>query len=236
MTCLACGQSRYFSAEKCVSCPTGCKTCTSATNCSDCYPGFVSANSVCIVGPVWPCVGGTSAVCTKCVSSFTLNNGTCVYNSDCNASATCTSCVYGYYLVTSLSSSQGSCLLCPNISNCFTCDRGNSSKCFICNIGYYIDSNSTCVACTTGCSQCSGATSCSKAQSGYYLLTSTDGSYSGQTKACTSPCLTCVNTPDFCLSCVSGFSLDGTTCFSNKYATYKATFYFDTIFARTDSY
>ena len=235
MTCLSCGTSRYLdSTGQCQPCLTGCRSCTSASSCAICFPGFVLLNSTCILGPAWPCVSGTSAVCTKCVNSFVLTNGTCVYNSDCNATATCTTCVFGYYLSTSLSSSQGSCLACPTIANCLSCDRSDSSKCFICKDGYYIGANNTCTACSSGCAKCSGSLSCSKAEDGHYLLFGADGAYNGQTGTCNSPCLTCTSTPDFCLSCVADYFLNGSACFSNRLASHSMTFTHPELFDTND--
>ena len=42
MTCLSCGISRYSDTTgQCLSCSTGCKSCTNSTVCTICYPGFV---------------------------------------------------------------------------------------------------------------------------------------------------------------------------------------------------
>jgi hypothetical protein len=230
MTCLSCGVSRYTdSLSQCQSCPTGCKDCTSNTTCQTCFVGFLMVGTLCNAGPTWPCVGGTSDVCTKCVNSFTLTSGTCIYNSSCNSTSTCTSCVYGYYLVAANGASQGACLTCPSIKNCLTCDPSNTTNCFFCSIGYYV-SNGSCSACPTGCAQCSSSSYCSKAQAGYYLTSGSDGLYNGMTGICASPCLTCDNNPNFCISCVTDYYINGSACFSTKMAQFSMVFSYPGIF------
>ena len=100
--CLECGRARFKDAAGlCVSCPSGCKQCTSATVCSDCFPGFLLSGTLCVAGPSWPCVEGTAAVCTKCVANYNIIGGQCSYDTNCNNDNSCTSCSLGFYLSTS---------------------------------------------------------------------------------------------------------------------------------------
>ena len=97
--CLDCGKARYENAANlCVSCPSGCKQCSSATVCTDCFPGFFLSNSLCVEGPSWPCVEGSAAFCTKCVVNYNSVAGICSYDTTCNGDSSCTSCSLGYYL------------------------------------------------------------------------------------------------------------------------------------------
>ena len=99
-TCLECGRARYKNTDDlCASCPSGCKQCSSATVCTDCFPGFFLSNSLCVAGPSWPYVEGTISTCTKCVANYNLAAGKCTYDTSCNTDSSCTACSLGYYLI-----------------------------------------------------------------------------------------------------------------------------------------
>jgi hypothetical protein len=169
------------------------------------------------------------------VDGFSLSNSSCVYNAICNQNATCSSCPYGYYL-TNITNMQGVCAQCPNITNCLACNPLNSTSCFLCDAGFFATTAGACLPCSTGCAQCSSTTYCTLAASGYYLTTTSDGSFSGQTRNCSFPCLTCDLSPNFCLSCVTGYSITGTMCFNNNIAQVTIIFNMPSIFGSTDSF
>lgn len=73
--------------------------------------------------------------------NYNLVNGACELSIACNADKTCENCKYNYYL------SSGSCLLCPTIANCNSCNVLDSTKCIDCATGYYLNSASVCTAC-----------------------------------------------------------------------------------------
>ena len=77
---------------------------------------------------------------------------------------------------------------------------------------------------------------CSRASAGYYLTANPDGTYNGGTQQCKSPCATCVSDPNFCLSCIDGYTIDGSSCFSDKQIAYQMIFNYPTIFNSDDSY
>jgi proprotein convertase subtilisin/kexin type 5 len=236
MTCLSCGVRRYTDgSSNCQACPAGCQNCKSSTSCTSCFPNYVMVGQLCESGPAWPCVSASNGVCTKCVDGFSLSNSSCVYNAICNQNATCSSCPYGYYL-TNITNMQGVCAQCPNITNCLACNPLNSTSCFLCDAGFFATTAGACLPCSTGCAQCSSTTYCTLAASGYYLTTTSDNSFSGQTAKCSFPCLTCDMNPNFCLSCVTGYSITGTLCFSNNMAVVAIVFNLPSIFGNNDTF
>jgi hypothetical protein len=74
------------------------------------------------------------------------------------------------------------------------------------------------------------------AADGYYLVSGADGTPSGIAGKCYSPCQTCDVTPNFCLSCKPGYTINGSTCFSDKVAYYTMVFNLPIIFNDDDSF
>lgn len=143
--------------------------------------------------------------------NYNLVNGNCELSIACNANKTCTNCKYNYYL------SSGSCLQCPTITNCNSCNVLDSTKCIDCVTGYYLNSASICTACPqTGCSACTSDSVCTAASSGYYLLVDITGKNTGGVKPCEGYCATCKKYARSCLTCQSGATLSGSICLSNK--------------------
>ena len=149
---------------------------------------------------------GSNSQCIQCFSGYTLSNSNCVIDASCSSSNTCKYCPYGYYLQNS------SCLSCPSLPNCLTCN--SNLQCTLCSKGYYLN-GATCSACSSSCLECSSLTFCSLAADGYYLQYSIDASNSGVTLPCQSPCLICDSSSTFCLACISGYNISGSTCLSN---------------------
>lgn len=105
-------------------------------------------------------------------------------------------------------------MVCPSISNCLQCNGPSSpSSCILCANGYYIDANNSCSLCPSICTTCSSYSICSGCQPGYTL---SGGQTTGNCLACTTPCLTCLNSQSYCLSCVTGFTRVGWFCKDNN--------------------
>ena len=203
--CLDCGPSRYSDGQgSCLACSNRCKTCISAINCSICQLGYSLINATCYSNMGYPCaIMGSISQCNECFQGFILNGSTCVF--DPSSNGTQTKCPYGYYL------SNSSCLIC-SLTNCRAC---NSNLCTLCVKGYYLKAG-VCLRCSSGCSDCSSATYCNQAADSYYLQNRLDGSNSGKVLACNSPCLTCEYHSDYCLMCINGYNISGSTCLSNS--------------------
>ena len=67
--------------SQCVSCPTGCSTCSSKANCLTCSSGYTLQSNT---------VSGTAGTCVICASPCSTCSGN---------SFTCTSCITGFKLV-----------------------------------------------------------------------------------------------------------------------------------------
>lgn len=215
-SCTSCGNRRYLTTSStCESCPTGCKTCTSATLCQSCLKGYFysSTNNSCTTLPAFCVSISTAGVCDKCFAGYALNTGTntCVADTSCNATSSCTICPQGYTLA------SGVCSVCTLGSNCLACSSTSSSTCIKCNTGYYLDSANACQTCTANCAACDSSTFCTTAATGYYVVLSPSDSYTGVVAQCYSTCATCVDQSEFCLSCIAGYTLVGTTCRQNFY-------------------
>ena len=96
-----------------------------------------------------------------------------------------------------------------------------------CAVGWYADiSTMTCKQCLYDCLACTSGTTCSTCDSttdkrqlvslrcaalpGYY----DDGTNNPIAQPCSSPCMTCVTSATYCLSCNSGYYLSGSICLS----------------------
>jgi len=173
---------------------------------------------------------GFNSQCIQCFSGYTLNNSNFVTSLSCSSSNGCKYCPYGYYLQNS------SCLSCPSLPNCLTCN--SNLQCALCSKGYYLN-GVTCSACSSSCLKCSSLTFCSQAADGYYLQSNIDGSNSGMTLSCQSPCLTCEYSSSYCLTCIKGYNISGSTCISNELLIFSivigASNFTSTIFLNTDT-
>ena len=78
--------------------------------------------------------------------------------------------------------------------------------------------------------------SCLRANEGYFLTTDPDGTYNGGFQKCNAPCLTCTSNPNYCLSCLSGYSIDGFSCFNKKQVDYSMKFNYPGYFNDGDSF
>jgi hypothetical protein len=120
--------------------------------------------------------------------------------------------------------------------NCLSCKSTKPTECLLCKISYYAETNGICNKCAEGCEQCSSLFFCKLASDGYYLTLSQNLAFNGGIQKCNSPCQTCVGGPNFCLSCVSGFIIDGSSCFSEQQIVYEMTFTYPSIFNDDDTF
>lgn len=238
--CLLCNNGFIIINETCVGCIASCSNCTitNITQCTTCAPGLTLVNSKCIACPQ-KCLECSGKKCTSCIYGFTPNSkgecmlnceiscatcadnqpskclscynnanlvsGRCVQDLSCNSDSSCSDCgqALGYYRVGS------NCLSCPVSSNCLQCDMTSPQECLICANGYYINTDMTCSKCSSNCLLCSSADLCSACTIGYTLPANQT---SGQCLTCLFPCLTCVDTAEYCTSCATGFTKNGWKC------------------------
>ena len=100
-------------------------------------------------------------------------------------------------------------------ANCIRCSATANSTCFKCNNGFFLSSGS-CSQCSTGCLLCPSSSFCTSAGAGFYLIPNQDGSNSGRLGTCRSPCSTCIDGNNICTSCITGYTLNGTSCKDNN--------------------
>lgn len=126
--CSTCSAGYYPQADstgvnRCVTCFTNCKTCTSANKCTKCVTGYVPSadGSSCTLKCSDNCLTCDQTNSTKCLSCFagsTLDTDTsrCSVDLSCNTTSTCLFCGDGYVL------NNGNCLKCQTTDvNCFAC-------------------------------------------------------------------------------------------------------------------
>lgn len=155
--------------------------------------------------------------CTSCpASSFrtlTTNQCPCDAGYVDNGTAVCVTC----------NSFMNGCSSCSSKTTCTACDTSNlfslsTGKC-ICPSGYH-STPTTCSACnstlTSFCLTCSSASICTSCQSPWTVVSGSCSCPAGYTldtagncTGCPIGCATCSNAA--CLTCVTGFELNGTT-------------------------
>ena len=170
LTATSCPAGQYLSGTLCLACPTGCKTCISATYCTAClttnfYLNPTTKLCTCTIGPL----NTAKTDCVPCVSgSYYSGTGT-----------TCTACLTG-------------CSTCTSTTTCSLCANNYqfiSGKC-VCNGP--VDAVGWCTPCasdefysaTTGCKTCAG--NCTTCTTGTGACTACSASYtlSGGKCAC----------------------------------------------------
>lgn len=106
------------------------------------------------------------------------------------------------------------------IRNCSRCyNNSGSMVCLSCLTGFYLSGN-TCSPCPQGCSSCSSSTNCLSCNQFYTSVNQPISVNQLICQPCAAPCLQCYNTPDTCLSCISGFTFTGWNCVSNFFYIY----------------
>jgi len=169
----------------CLSCPTGCSSCTYNTqtktfHCSSCTSSrYYLLNGICNSCP---------AHCTSC-------------NLNQNNIPVCTDCSEGYYILGNNCESCG--------SNCNYC---SGNKCGGCYLGYCLD-NGECIKCVDNCRTCTkesnGSTKCTNCDSSYAL-----DSANNKCLYCPSNCDSCIyqNNDLICTSCYGNTILLNNKC------------------------
>lgn len=240
--CVSCSIGYYLNAlsDLCTPCALNCAGCLNSTVCFSCLQGYTLTSTYqCFPRCNYPCTSCSQtnpSFCTSCQAGFTFNSNNNTCTAQCTSSSNnCTICPLGYSI--NIGNNTQTCVQCTPASNCSRCDSTNPSNCLSCAFGLYLNSNLSCVPCPTGCSNCLGGSVCFRCQVGYVALLQASlltGAYINRLLAnsvstsnavyqpvncvaCASPCNTCLNNPNICTSCVSGYSLRGTTCISSFY-------------------
>lgn len=208
--CLSCGTGFYLSGSSCISCSQNCQSCNSLT-CTSCAVGYYLNSGVCAPNCIKPCstCSNTDATsCRSCIAGYSYSNTsfTCTAITSCNGA--CSVCPLGFNLL------EGQCSQCA--SNCSSCVTGQSTNCTSCLSGYYL-SGTKCLACSSSCTTCAFSTGCITCALGYTTLGTASQTNNMQCLACESPCATCQFGPSQCISCVSGYALQGWKCTKTFY-------------------
>ena len=218
--CPSCPEGQFGTTGSCQPCSSICRTCsTTSTTCLSCPPSSTLINNTCYPLPS-NCLSlsTTDANCSACFQGYVLSNNTCIFDSTCNSTVpanssnngSCSFCADGWFL------QSGICVPCPNnVGNCLTCDPNNQNNCLKCVNGFFLSGSTACTPCTTGCQACSSSSFCLNPSSGYYLIYDNNGFNTGKSLRCTSPCATCSQDPNNCLTCNTNFTLYGTQCHSS---------------------
>ena len=157
-----------------------CEECD--TNCKDCF--------------------GTSTNCTSCSDKNFLYNSTCyqcVDNNICDKylddskKCECEKCKDGFY------NSKYECINCVN--NCTTCS--NSSKCEICQDGYFLNSEGLCEQCPTTCATTKQDKCHCETCIEHYFMNSSE-----ECQECNSLCKNCEGNAENCTECVDKYFLN----------------------------
>lgn len=230
--CSKCSDGFYSDQGQCIKCNVNCKTCSSfSTRCDSCFKGYGLIYSTCEKSCIDHCLSCDSP-CTMCETNYYLFNGVCikcdVACSMCNDLGPdhCLECAIGYHKKNGVCKEdcQENCKSCDepcsecNIgyfnylqgcqkcaSSCKTC-QSLYDKCTSCLIGYGLIDYKCVIGCSDHCSSCDSP--CTKCEDGYISIL-------GICKECEGNCLTCQTTPEKCLSCKFGFTLQGTECISS---------------------
>jgi proprotein convertase subtilisin/kexin type 5 len=158
---LSLAQSAQFqNSSGTYNCYYRCQSCIDvfANTCTSCFANYILVNNTCVpcADNCLSCVASTG-LCEACASQFYLSQSTWTCSLCPVGAQTCTfsaiqQCLPGFYLINSI------CLFC--ISNCQTCIDAYS--CSICNSGYYLTSQQTCLPCQGSyCSSCDQTGTCS---------------------------------------------------------------------------
>ena len=156
-----------------------------------------------------------------CPANSYASNGQCVANFSCNADSSCSKCGSGLNYIYAPTASGGECAPCPDIPNCIQCDTVVNTKCKICANEYYVEAAGTCAACHSNCTSCESNTICTGCKPGWTLK---KGQTEGRCNPCVSPCATCKGKPNYCTSCVAGFTRMGWKCRNNTGTQFRLVF------------
>ena len=155
--CQTCGANYYLSSDSktCIPYPTQIQNCDQYSNmdCSRCYnattPVYLSQGS-CVTVPTASIIKdcayySNSSTCSQCSATFLLSNNTCVKYDVANClvqtkTGVCDQCSSGYVFQ---DSSKSACAT-TTVTNCATLNQ-TTKTCLICNVGYYLKADGTCV-------------------------------------------------------------------------------------------
>ncbi|KAL4469505.1 hypothetical protein ABPG74_004758 [Tetrahymena malaccensis] len=207
-SCTDCNLDGYYkNSQQCSKCNQNCLNCSDSSTCSKCSPGyFINVSNQCekCFDPnCLICSGKNQQDCTSCnsVKSYFLQDD-----------HSCTDCNLDGYYKNSLQCSKC-------IQNCIACS--DSSTCFKCSPGYFINASNQCEKCfDPNCLICSGknqqdCTSCNSVKP-YFLQDdhsctdcSLDGYYknSQQCSKCIQDCITCSDSST-CSKCSPGYFIN----------------------------
>lgn len=143
-------------SQGCRPCPSNCLRCSSVTVCTQCLSSFELVSGQCKACPV-NCQSCSNGVCVTCITGYYLDYQTNCQTCPIIGTSVCTisslqSCLANYWL----DNNAANCIACD--PNCFQCS--STTKCSICNQGYFLLSNYTCSQCQSQCSSCTDANSC----------------------------------------------------------------------------
>ena len=100
-----------------------------------------------------------------------------------------------------------------NTLKCQACNVDNLNECYSCKAASYLSDAGVCESCPVQCKTCLSATGCLSCAKGYTEQQNSAATAAGiECVKCNSPCATCMNTPDYCTSCLDGFDFFGWKC------------------------
>lgn len=151
--CISCQDGSALVNDKCVPCPSGCKSCSTFNNnvvCYQCKPAYVLFNKTCsrCISGCDRCSKTNSSICLVCQDQryFDPQTKTCKQCTEgcakCSNSTECSQTKEGVIVW------QGKPVKCA--PGCSKCNYDKPSVCVSCSARYYLD-GSTCVRCKDGC-------------------------------------------------------------------------------------
>lgn len=181
--CIGCLVGSYSSmngnASICSNCDYGCGSCSGPNACFSCLPNFQLADGQCTPLCFLPCVvcgvANSKQVCQRCLQGYSLQNGSCTPDFSCAGPGSCEFCPLGYFPW------RGSCQACQ--SNCDFCTLAAPDPAFTlsgsnylpfltcgqCTNGYFLDSTSNCLPCSSACLTCTSSNLCAQCKLGHFL-------------------------------------------------------------------
>lgn len=238
-TCLVCSTSTYLTADK-TTCSTfpngivGCSTYSNSTVCTQCTPPRYLANNTCLVSTLIDKCAQYMAnyTCGACDSGYFLTNSTycqaaqasnCYTYASINACASCDPSNPNKGLQTDANGATN--CVDKNVANCASSTNQAPFTCLVCNSGFYLGADGTCVSANpiAQCAVYDSSSTCSQCQTNYVLTS--DRKACNSTLAAGFVDVNCnavfVQSNATCAQCSAGsFFANGTciACSTNTYA------------------